>query len=198
MRRRGATWMWRGKRQGTEGIITVMRSCRLPFLLMFLAAPLRVEAQDSLAQLQTRALELKARGDAAGSLAAWEKAAALAPQSAQIQDEIGFLLAVLNRRPEAIEHFKRAIELDPRAASPRYHLGVAYWLQEDPNDSIPQLQAAVEIDPKNFEYRFHLGHALNATSHPAEALTHAGCGHGARWQALGGLESAWAGAAEYG
>ena len=97
--------------------------------------------QDTLAQLEARARELKSRGDAAGSLAAWEKAAALDPKSAAIQDEIGFLLAVLNRRQEAIQHFERAIALDPRSALAHYHLGVAYWIEQDPDRSIPQLQS---------------------------------------------------------
>src|SRR5262249_46388540 len=57
--------------------------------------------QESLKQIETRAVELKARGDAAGSLAEWEKAAAIDPKSARIQHEIGFLLAVLQRQPEA-------------------------------------------------------------------------------------------------
>src|SRR5215831_15462142 len=96
----------------------------LPICCFVAAVRLSAPAQESLAQLESRAEQLKARGDAAGSLAAWEKAAALDPKSARIQDEIGFLLAVLNRRPEARQHFQRAIELDPRSALPRYHLGV--------------------------------------------------------------------------
>src|SRR5215831_8614227 len=126
--------------------------------------------QESLKQIETRAAELKARGDAAGSLAEWEKAAAIDPKSARIQHEIGFLLAVLQRQSEAIQHLQRAIDLDPRLAIAQYHLGVAYWLQQDPANSIPHLQSAVALEPRNFEYRFHLGHALSGTSQYAAAL----------------------------
>src|SRR5258708_13737464 len=120
-----------------------MRARWLCLLWFFVAAvALPVLGQETLAQLEARARELKARGDAAGSLEAWQKAAALDPKSAGIQDEIGFLLAVLNRRQEAIQHFERAISLDPRSALPRYHLGVPYCLPRDPRPRIPQLQAA--------------------------------------------------------
>src|SRR5260370_22513369 len=114
---------------------------RSRWVCLFLCSLAALPAQETLAQLESRARELKARGDAAGSLEAWQKAAALDPKSASIQDEIGFLLAVLNRRQEAIHHFERAISLDPRSALARYHLGVAYWLDRDPSRSIPQLDA---------------------------------------------------------
>src|SRR5262249_40597216 len=139
----------------------------LVFLLAVMALP--AMAQETLQQIESRAIELKSRGDAAGALAAWQQAAMLAPKSARIQDEIGFLLVVLNRREEALQHFERATELDPKFAPAHYHLGVAYWLGQDPSRSIPQLQSAVELDPKNFEYRFLLGHALNDTSNYREA-----------------------------
>src|SRR5437588_3608665 len=64
-------------------------------------------------QWTLRGRELKAKGDAAGALAAYEQAAALAPKSAELQDEIGFLLAVLQRSGESLTRFQKAIELDP-------------------------------------------------------------------------------------
>src|SRR5271154_1945088 len=81
-------------------------------------------------ELESQALELKLKGDAAGALAAYQQAAALDPESARLQDEIGFLLAVLNRRDEAIEHFKHAVDLDLKFAPAHYHLGVALWLAQ--------------------------------------------------------------------
>ena len=57
----------------------------------------------ALTDIEARARELKARGDAAGALALYEQAD---PKSARVQDEIGFLLAVLNRRAEALERFR--------------------------------------------------------------------------------------------
>ena len=78
---------------------------RSRWLCLFLCSLAALPGQETLPQLEARARELKARGDASGSLEAWQKAATLDPKSAPIQDEIGFLLAVLNRRQEAIQHF---------------------------------------------------------------------------------------------
>jgi len=89
--------------------------------------------------LEARAAALKARGDAAGALAAWEKAAEIAPRSARVQDEIGFLLAVLNRRQEAVSHFEQALKFDSRFAAAHYHLGVA--AQRQAPDPTPPVRA---------------------------------------------------------
>src|SRR5215472_1038894 len=112
-----------------------------PSLVLFLLV-IAVHAQD-LRQIEDRAAELKSHGDAAGALAEWQKAAALDPKSARVQDEVGFLLAVLQRPQDAIQHLQQAVALDPRLAIAQYHLGVAYWLQQDPANSIPHLQSAV-------------------------------------------------------
>src|SRR5262245_1120619 len=79
---------------------------------------------------------LKAKGDAASALSAFERALALDPNSAEVEDEIGFLLAATNRGAEATGHFERAIALDPNWAPAHYHLGVALWLAENPTRSI--------------------------------------------------------------
>jgi len=73
-------------------------------------------AADSVQELEDRGAALKAKGDAAGAMAVYQEAARLDPQSAHLQDEVGFLLAVLNRREEAVQSFPRALELDPELA----------------------------------------------------------------------------------
>ena len=120
------------------------RFAQWSYVLISLAVP--ANAQESLPQIEARAAERKAHGDAAGALAAWQKAARLDPKSARIEDEIGFLLAVLQRPDEAIRHFERAIQLDAHLPAAQYHLGVAYWIQGDPARSIPHLQSAVALD----------------------------------------------------
>jgi hypothetical protein len=83
----------------------------------------------------------------------------LDPQSARIEDEIGFLLGVLQRPDEATRHFERQLQLDSQLAAAQYHIGVAYWIQSGTGRSIPHLQSAVALDRGNFDYRFHLAHA---------------------------------------
>src|SRR5579864_8872319 len=133
-----------------------------PVLFLF-AALVSLPAQQGARQIESRALALERRGDAQGALASWRKAGSLEPGSATVEDHIGFLLAVLGRRGEAIPHFDRALELDPQFASAHYHLGVAYWLERDADRGIPQLEAAAQIAPARFDYRFYLGQAWNDT-----------------------------------
>src|SRR5438132_1090078 len=59
-----------------------------------------------------QARDFKAKGDAASALRAFERANSLDPASAEIEDEIGFLLAATNRQSEAIPRFQKAVQLD--------------------------------------------------------------------------------------
>src|SRR5260370_14941155 len=104
----------------------------------------------------------KARGDANAAVRAFEKAAALDPKSAEVEDEIGFLLAATNRQSEAIPHFEKAVQLDPAFAPAHYHLGVAYWLAKGPDRSIPGLPAAVRLRPAGAAYPYGVGSAFHA------------------------------------
>ena len=106
------------------------------------------------------------------------------------QDEVGFLLAVLNRRDEAIQSFQRAIDLDPKFAPAQYHLGAAYWLGKIARLSIPHLQSAAALDPGNFEYRYKYGQVLKSQGQYAEALPHlqaAVAADAQRWDAWNSL-----------
>ncbi len=81
---------------------------------------------------------LKSRGDAEGALAILEKQ----PRTSALEDEAGFLLAALKRRPEAIGHFREAIRLMPANGSAHYHLGVALWLEGERAEAVRRLAEA--------------------------------------------------------
>jgi len=148
-------------------------------------------AAGTVEDLEARGTALKAKGDAAGALAVYQQAAALDPKSARLADEVGFLLAVLNRRDEAIQSFQRAIELDPKFAPAQYHLGAAYWLAKDTARSIPHLQSAAALEPGNFAYQYKFGEALKSQGDYAGALPHLraavalDAGHADAWNTLG-------------
>src|ERR1035437_3149598 len=126
--------------------------------ILLLGACLSIAAAgQTAAQLKQQAEALKARGDAAGALAVTVRAAAADPRSAELEDEIGFLLAVLNRGGEAKPHFERAIQLEAGYAAAHFHLGVLYWLEKDPNRAIPLLQSAVRVSPRGLGFRLELG-----------------------------------------
>src|ERR1035438_2607874 len=131
-----------------------------------------IASATSLEELESRANALKAAGDAAGALAAYQEAAALDPKSPRYQDEIGFLLRVLNRGPEAVEHFHRAIDLDSQFAPAHFHLGVALWLEQNILAAISELQSAANLDPENAAYQSKLGQALEGSGQHQEAILH--------------------------
>ena len=118
-----------------------------------------------------QAEQLKSKGDAAGALIGFQQAAAIDPKSARFEDEIGFLLAVLNRRDEALSHFTRAIDLDPRYAAGQYHLGAALWLSGD-HAGLPHLELAAAFDPDNAAYQMLFGEALVSSNKLDDALPH--------------------------
>jgi tetratricopeptide (TPR) repeat protein len=105
------------------------------------AIPLAIWGAD-LKAIEARAEALRAKGDAAGALAAWQEAAAANPRSARYEDEIGFLLAVMNRRSDAIAHLERSVNLDSHYAPAQFHLGAAYFLDHEIERSIAHLQSA--------------------------------------------------------
>src|SRR5260370_21206269 len=115
-----------------------------------------VGAGESAAEWIRQGRASKVRGDAAAALRAFEKASSLDPKSAEVEDEIGFLLAATNRQSEAIPHLIKAAQLDPSFAPAHYHLGVAYWLAKDPDRSIPELALAVQPPPPDAASRNRL------------------------------------------
>src|SRR5579872_7299073 len=123
---------------------------------LFTAAISFAQNSEDLQQRITEGRALMAKGDALGALDAFRKAIVLSPQSAELHDQAGFLLAVLKRGVEAREEFQKAVALNDSYALAHYHLGVAYCLDEDYPHCIPELQKAAGLDAKSFVYRSHL------------------------------------------
>src|SRR4051812_9527342 len=84
----------------------------------------QVSGATTAAELRSQAQALKKRGDAKGALEAYRRAAALEPASAELEDEIGFLYAVLKQTDDAKQHFRKAVQLQPSLGQAWYHLGV--------------------------------------------------------------------------
>src|ERR1039457_3852958 len=117
-------------------------------------------------------------------------------QSAESEDKIGFLFAVLGETTGAHQHFRKAIALDGGYAPAHYHLGAADWVADVKQEGTRELETAVRLAPANFEYRYRLGVAyleLADFDKAAEQLKQAVTLHGATepaWKSLGqGLRS---------
>lgn len=89
----------------------------------------------------------KALGLADEAIAALENTAALNPQNAFVQNEIGLLLAQASRYPEAIDAFKRALSAAPDPATVLVNLGVVYGLMGQHVQALEALEQAVRNNP---------------------------------------------------
>ena len=126
---------------------------------------------DSPAAWTNRAEELIRSGDKAGALSALSKAAEATPATAESEDRIGFLLAVLQQQTEAIAHFRKSIAIDWRYAAAHFHLGAALWLANDTRDGMEELEQAAKLAPGVFDYRYRLGAAYLQVGRYEDAAT---------------------------
>ena len=114
---------------------------------------------DSQADLADRAEQQIRAGNKDEALATLADAAVASPATAESEDRIGFLYAVLQQTSDAISHFESSIKLNADYASAHYHLGVALWNGEQRERALSELQTAAKLDPKNFDYQNRLGMA---------------------------------------
>src|ERR1035441_2324814 len=131
------------------------------------------------------------QGHSQEALAALRQASEVPGQSAESEDKIGFLFAVLGETTGAHQHFRKAIALDGGYAPAHYHLGAADWVADVKQEGTRELETAVRLAPANFEYRYRLGVAyleLADFDKAAEQLKQAATLQGATepaWKSLG-------------
>jgi Flp pilus assembly protein TadD len=81
------------------------------------------------------------------------KAAELPGASAELEDEIGFLFAVLRRHRQLgdfvamIRELKAAIAIRPDYAEAHYIVGIGFKQTDDLDTALPELQEAIRLDP---------------------------------------------------
>ena len=137
------------------------------FLLLFAAS---FEGETA-AQWTAKAEQLIRSGNSQEAIAALTRAAEAAGGSAESEDRIGFLFAVLGRQSDAAEHFQKSIALNVNFAPAHYHLGVARWLAKDTDGGLPELREAARLGPAVFDYRYRLGSAYLELGHYEEACS---------------------------
>jgi tetratricopeptide (TPR) repeat protein len=133
--------------------LNVIRICASALLL---CANLRAATP---AEWAGKAEQLIRSGNSREGLAALMKAAELPSASAESEDRIGFLFAVLGRQSDAVAHFEKSLSLSRSYAPAHYHLGVARWLAKDVSGGLEELESAVKLSPGVFDYRYRLGSA---------------------------------------
>jgi tetratricopeptide (TPR) repeat protein len=147
-------------------------------------------AQTSL-DLTKEAEQLLRTGRTQDARAALEKASGINHQTAESEDRIGFLLAVMGDQTSAHEHFRKAIALDANYAAAHFHLGASDWLQGVKQEGIRELETAVRLAPNVFDYRFRLGGAYldmgdaERAAVQLQMATHLDSSNQPAWRSLG-------------
>lgn len=103
----------------------------------------------------------------------WQDTAEKMPTSARAHNNLGYLLNLGGRAPEAIAQFEKALKLDPKYIDAHNNLGSV--LQDLPgrlNDAIAHYREALRLKPDYPEVHWNLGNAwLLAPDHLNDAVT---------------------------
>ena len=121
-------------------------------------APLLAQAQDALD-----------RKDFAAAIPLLEKIAAAKPTEAMPHFELGFAYSGLNKNPEAIAEYRRAISLDPKLAPAHLNLGISL-LDSDAAAAAESFRRAVDLLPGQSRPVYLLGEALERSGTRSEAI----------------------------
>ena len=85
------------------------------------------------------------------------------PDSAVLQDALGYVRYLQVKPDQALVEFRRAVELEPDLASAQNNLGVALLARGQATEALAHLQAAVNLDPGNATAYVNLGNAYLAS-----------------------------------
>jgi tetratricopeptide (TPR) repeat protein len=121
-------------------------------------APLLAQAQDALD-----------RKDFAAAIPLLEKIASAKPTEAMPHFELGFAYSGLNKNPEAIAEYRRAISLDPKLAPAHLNLGISL-LDSDAAAAAESFRRAVDLLPGQSRPVYLLGEALERSGKRSEAI----------------------------
>lgn len=94
----------------------------------------------------------------------------LAPDSAPVQGNLGWILEARSEHEEAIRHVRRALELEPNYGEAHHNLGIALDRQGRFAEAILHARRAVDLMPDRPDAALHLGGALRHAGRLDEAL----------------------------
>ena len=92
------------------------------------------------------------------------------PDSAVLQDALGYVRYLQVKPDQALQEFRRAVELEPDLVSAQNNLGVALLGRGRATQALPYLLAAVNLDPGNATAYLNLGNAYLAVGDSASAM----------------------------
>jgi tetratricopeptide (TPR) repeat protein len=121
-------------------------------------------------RLIDQAVELKNKGDKFGSLAKWQEAVGMDPDSSLANDGLGTALAVVGRMRDAIPYLKKATELDSEFFGAYFNLGAALVADNQSAESIDAWQNVLRLRPNFPQAMENLGLAYWKQARYADAI----------------------------
>ncbi len=98
-------------------------------------------------RLIDQAMQLTEQGKNNDALVLWEKAAAIEPDNAKVQNGLGISLYAQGSAEDGIEHLREALRINPLSVESHYALGTFLLKQGHAEQALPEFQQAVEIRP---------------------------------------------------
>jgi len=116
------------------------------------------------------ALALDRAGRTAEALAASREAARLAPQSPEMQYNLGYALLHAGQADEAVTAFAAALRLRPGYAEAHCNLGAAYLALRRGREAHAHLEAALRLRPAYADAHYNLGNLFAQTGRLSPAI----------------------------
>jgi tetratricopeptide (TPR) repeat protein len=123
-------------------------------------------------KLIDQATQLEQKGEIDQALAIWQKAAAIEPENAKVQNGLGISLYVHGDTAKGLEHLRHALRINPLSVETHYILGRFLLEQGHADEALPELQTAIEIRPHFASCEEALGSTYEALGNSQEALAH--------------------------
>jgi Tfp pilus assembly protein PilF len=122
--------------------------------------------------LYNLAAMLQARGELSQSINHYQRALALRPGDATVENALGSALFAAQNLPQAIAHLSIAAKARPNYFDSQYNLGLALAMDSQFPQAIEHLRAAVALRPQDADAEANLGGALAANNQTDEAIAH--------------------------
>ena len=115
---------------------------------------------------------LQARGELSQSIEHYQRALALRPGDAIVENALGSAYFAANDLPQAIAHLSVAAKARPDYFDSQYNLGLALATAGQFPPAIEHLRAATKLHPQDADAEANLGGALAANGDAQEAIAH--------------------------
>ena len=119
--------------------------------------------------LRMKARSCCATANHAEAFGYFKQVEALAPDDANIQDDMAFCLNEMGQSAEALQHAERAIQLDPRSSSSRNNHAIALANLGRFREAQESFEEAITLNPRSAETWNNKGFLLVTMGRPAQA-----------------------------